>query len=167
MKKIIVMLLALLPMTMFAQAKFGHCNTSEIMQSMPEFSIARGEMEAKAKEYDNEYKLMQDEFARKLDEYQKGESTMAPTKKEEMEAELTQMQQKLQQAAQDYQQQLQQYQQEKMQPLYAKLQNAIQTVGKTGGYVYIMDLSMGLPYISDTLSEDVTTKVKAELSKLK
>ena len=48
-----------------------------------------------------------------------------------------------------------------------KLVNAIKAVGKIGGYVYIMDVSAGIPYISDTLSKDVTADVKAQLNKLK
>ena len=48
-----------------------------------------------------------------------------------------------------------------------KLVNAIKAVGKAGGYVYIMDVSSGIPYISDTLSKDVTAEVKAQLNKLK
>ena len=41
------MLLAFMPMAMMAQtAKFGHIDTQSIMQSMPEFIKARGELEA-------------------------------------------------------------------------------------------------------------------------
>lgn len=54
-----------------------------------------------------------------------------------------------------------------MQPITAKLVKAIQAVGKAGNYVYIMDVTAGIPYISETLSEDVTAKVKAELNKMK
>ena len=54
-----------------------------------------------------------------------------------------------------------------MQPIISKLQNAIKSVGKAGGYVYIMDVSSGIPYISDSLSKDVTAEVKAEMNKLK
>ena len=42
---------------------------------------------------------------------------------------------------------------------------AIKAVGKAGGYVYIMDVTSGIPYISDTLSKDVTAEVKAQLNK--
>jgi len=58
-------------------------------------------------------------------------------------------------------------QQEKMQPITTKLVNAIKAVGKAGGYVYIMDTSAGIPYISTTLSKDVTADVKAQLNKMK
>ena len=47
------------------------------------------------------------------------------------------------------------------------LVEAIKLVGKNGGYVYIMDVSAGIPYISETLSKDVTADVKAQLNKMK
>ena len=52
-----------------------------------------------------------------------------------------------------------------MTPITSRLVDAIKAVGKAGGYVYIMDIASGIPYISDTLSKDVTTEVKAELQK--
>ena len=51
MKKLILMLMLCMPLATFAQ-KFGHVNAQEIMQSMPEFIKARGEVEAAAKQYD-------------------------------------------------------------------------------------------------------------------
>lgn len=164
MKKIILMALLCAPMTMFAQ-KFGHINSQEIMTSMPEFSIAQGEIQAKAKEFENEMTEMQQELQRKAAEFEKVRQTLPQTKQQETETELQGLYTKLQQANQDYQQQLQKLQQEKLQPIQSKLMNAITAVGKTGNYVYIMDLSMGIPYINDALSEDVTAKVKAELKK--
>lgn len=164
MKKFIVALMLLAPMTMFAQ-KFGHMNSQEIIQSMPEYAKANGEVQAKAKEFENEFGEMQQEFQRKAEEYDKAKDTMNPTKQQETEAELSNLYQKLQMANQDYQQKLQQFQQEQMTPIMTKFNNAIQAVGKAGNYVYIMDLSMGIPYINDSLSEDVTTKIKAELKK--
>ena len=124
-------------------------------------------MEAKAKQMENDLKAMQDELQRKSQEYDKNKSTMNATKQQETEAELNTLYQKYQQALQDNQQTLSKEQQEKMQPITTKLVNAIKEVGKTGGYVYIMDVSSGIPYISDTLSKDVTAEVKTQLNKLK
>ena len=55
MKKLILMLMLFMPMATFAQ-KFGHVNAQEVMASMPEFIKARGEVEAQAKQYDNDLK---------------------------------------------------------------------------------------------------------------
>ena len=166
MKKILLMMLMFAPLATFAQ-KFGHINAQEVMSQMPEFIKARGEMEAKAKQFENDLKAMQDELQRKSQDYEKNKSTMTATKQQETENELNGLYQKYQQALQDNQQTLSKEQQEKMQPITTKLVNAIKAVGKAGGYVYIMDVSSGIPYISDTLSKDVTAEVKAQLNKLK
>ena len=170
MKKLVLMLLLFAPLSMFAQTatpKFGHVNAQAIMESLPEFIKARGDLEAQSKQYENDMKAMQDEIQRKSDEYDKNRSTMNETSRTEAENALNQLMQRYQQAYQDNQQALQKAQQEKMQPITTKLLDAIKAVGKAGGYVYIMDLSAGIPYVSDTLSKDVTAEVKAELNKMK
>ena len=50
-----------------------------------------------------------------------------------------------------------------MQAITAKVLDAIKAVGQAGGYIYIMDTVQGIPYISTTLSTDVTKDVKAKL----
>ena len=154
------------PLSLFAQ-KFGHVDSQAIMQGMPEFIKAKGEVEAQTKTYENELQSMQQELQRKSEEYDKNASTMNETKRKETETELQNMYQKIQQTYQDNQQALAKMQQEKIQPITTKLVNAIKNVGTAGGYVYIMDMAAGIPYISQTLSKDVTEEVKAELNKLK
>lgn len=165
MKKLFMMLMLLAPLATFAQQKFGHINAQEVMASMPEFIKVRGEIEATAKQYENDLKAMQDELQRKAQEYDKSKSTMNETKQKETKQTLMDLQQKIQQAYQDNSQALQKAQNEKMAPITQRLVNAIQAVGKAGGYVYIMDTQMGIPYVSETLSKDVTAEVKAELNK--
>lgn len=169
MKKLVLMLLMCVPFAAFAQTtpKFGHVNSQAIMESLPEFIKANGELEAQAKQYENDMKAMWDEIQRKGDEYEKNQSTMNATAKAEAEAALNQLKQKFEQAKQDNYQAYQKAQQEKLQPILTKIMTAIKNVGKNGGYVYIMDISGGIPYISDTLSKDVTEEVKAEINKLK
>ena len=167
MKKIIVMLMLLAPVAVFAQ-KFGHVDTQAIIQSLPEVSKVNGELEALGKQYQNELQAMQDEINRKDEEYQKTKSTMNATKQQETEAAINQLFQKYQQALQDNQQAFQKAQAEKMQPIQEKIMKAIENVAKNGGYVYIMERGVGQPiYISETLSKDVTSDVKAELNKMK
>ena len=108
---------------------------------------------------------MKDEMQRKYEDYEKNKSTMNETKRKETEDSLSQMYQKIQQTAQDNQQALGKLQQDKISPITNKLVEAIKAVGKAGGYVYIMDVTSGIPYISDTLSKDVTAEVKAQLNK--
>ena len=166
MKKIILMLMLFAPLSLFAQ-KFGHIDAQAVLAQMPEAIKANGELQATAKQYENDLKALQDELQRKAQEYDKNKSTMNPTKQAETEKALQDMYQKIQQTYQDNQQAMQKMQQEKLAPITTKLVNAIKNVGKNGGYVYIVDVNSGIPYVSDTLSKDVTAEVKAELNKMK
>ena len=165
MKQLFVMLMLLAPMATFAQ-KFGHVDLQVIQQTMPEISKVNGELEALQKQYTNELQAMYEEIQRKDQAYQQAASTMNETQKKEKETELQGLMDKFQQAQQDNANAFQKAQQEKMQPIQDKIFKAIENVGKAGGYVYIMQVG-SLPYISSTLSTDVTSAVKAELAKLK
>ncbi|MDO4310490.1 MAG: OmpH family outer membrane protein [Prevotella sp.] len=162
MKKLLLMLFMCAPMAVFAQ-KFGHVNAQDIIQVMPEYTKARTEIEALAKQYDDDLKSMQEELTKKSQAYEKEQSTLPENIKQRREQELQEMYQKIQQSYQDNQQALGKAQQEKMQAITTKVVDAIKQVGQAGGYVYIMDIAGGVPYISTTLSTDVTAEVKAKL----
>ena len=162
MKKLFIMMLMLAPMAAFAQ-KFGHVNSQEVIQAMPEFAKARTEIEALTKQYEADLKSMYEELQKKGEAYEKEQATLPANIKERREKELGEMQQKIQQSYQDNQQALAKEQQEKMQAITTKVLDAIKAVGQAGGYVYIMDVTGGIPYISTTLSTDVTAEVKKKL----
>ncbi len=164
MKKLLLMVMLMAPLATFAQ-KFGKVNTQNIMQSLPEISKINGELEATSKQYENELKSMQEELQRQSEAYDKGKSTMNATAQQAKEQELQQLYQKIQQTFQDNQQSLQKAQQEKMQPVIAKVRNAIEAVGKSGGYTYIFE--EGVAVYTGTNVEDVTSKVQAEINKTK
>ena len=153
------------PVATFAQ-KFGHVDTQAIMQSLPEVSRVNGELEALAKQYDNDLQASQTELQRKAEEYDKNKSTMNETKQKETEQSLNDMYTRIQQQYQQNQQDLQKAQQDKLQPIINKVRSAIETVAKTGGYVYIMEVGSVL-YINEAISKDVTADVKAQLAKMK
>lgn len=160
MKKLVLMLMLLAPMTMMAQ-KFGKVNTQTIMQALPDVAKANGELEALQKQKDNELKAMQDELNRKLDEYQKGQSTMNATAKQQKETELQGLNQKIQQAYQDGQQELQKKSNELMQPIVAKVRAAIDAVGKAGNYTYIFE--EGAAIYTGSSVVDVTKEVQSKI----
>lgn len=158
------MLMLMAPLATFAQ-KFGKVNTQTIMQALPEISKINGELEATAKQYENDLKSMQDELQRQNDAYEKSKATMNATAQKQKETELQTLYQKIQQTYQDNQQALQKAQQEKMQPVITKVRTAIENVGKTGGFTYIFE--EGAAIYTGTNVEDVTSKVQAELTKMK
>ena len=146
MKKVILMALLLVPMSIFAQ-KFGHFDSSAIIQLMPEYTTAQTEIQQLQAQYENDLKRMQDELKKKSEEYEKEQD----------------LYNRIQQSYQDNQKSLQETSQQKMQAISDKMLGVIKQIGTEGGYVYIMDVSAGIPYISTTLSTDVTADIKQKL----
>lgn len=162
MKKLFLALMMFAPLAAFAQ-KFGHVNSQEIIQQMPEYNKAKTEMDALTKQYENDLKSMQDELNRKAASYDSTRTTLPENIRQRREQELNELAQRIQQSYQDNQQALAKASQEKMQVITTKVVDAIKQVGQAGNYVYIMDIAGGIPYISTTLSTDVTADVKAKL----
>ena len=145
-----------------AQGKFGHVNTQEIIQAMPEYSKAEQEIKALQEQYEADLKSMYDELQKKGEAFDKEQASLPDNIKQRRQQELQEMQQKIQQSYQDNNQALQKASAEKMQAISSKVLEAVKAVGQAGGYVYIME-NNSLPYISTTLSTDVTAQVKAKL----
>ena len=84
MKKLIICAICALCgfTTANAQQKFGHVNSQEIIQAMPEFSKARTEIEALTKQYEADLKSMYEELQKKGDAYEKEQATLPANIKE-------------------------------------------------------------------------------------
>ena len=164
MKKFIICAIcAFCGLTASAQAKFGHVNSQEIIQAMPGFTTAQADIQKLTQQYEADLKSMQDELQKKAEAFEKEEATLPENIKQRRQQELQDMYQKIQQSYQDNQQALAKEQQDKMQAITTKVLDAIKAVGQAGNYVYIMDMGSGIPYISTTLSTDVTAEVKKKL----
>jgi len=146
-----------------AQAKFGHVNTQEIIQAMPEYNTAKTEIDKLQAQYEADLKSMQDELQKKADAFDKEQATLPDNIKQRRQTELQEMYQKIQQSYQDNQQALKKASSEKMQAITTKVLEAIKAVGQAGDFVIINEINAGIPYISTTLSTDVTAQVKAKL----
>ena len=163
MNKILILIMLLAPMSMLAQ-KFGYVNSGELIQLMPEFAKAQQKIQDLEKTYAAEFNGMRTELEKKGTEFEKLQQDSVPESilKRRYE-ELLQMEQRLQQFGQEVQQKLAVAEQEEMLAIQTKLRDALDAVGRDGGYVCIYDLAGGMPYVSKTLCEDVTMKVRTKL----
>ena len=152
----------LAPVATFAQ-KFGHCDSEAVITAMPEFTAAQNDLQKLSQQYEAELKQMQEELQKKAEAFDKEQETLPENIKQRRQTELQEMYQKIQQSYQDNQQALQKASQEKMQAITAKVLDAIKAIGQTGQFVIINEGNSGIPYISTTLSTDVTAQVKAKL----
>ena len=164
MKKIVIIaLMAVLPFGAFAQ-KFGHINSSDIIPLMSEYKAAQAEMEELVKQYQEELDYMQNEYSKKVDDYMKNRETLPESIRERREQELMESQQKMQQYYNDCEVNKNQKENQLMGAIEDKVLKAIKAVGEEGGYVCIFNIAGGVvPYVSSTLTTDVTEAVKAKL----
>jgi len=163
MKKILfAAFLMLAPLSLMAQ-KFGHFNSAEIVSIMPEYIAAQNELQSLAKQYEDDLKLQQEELQKKSEAFQKEQANLLDNVRQRREAELQDLYQRILQSKQDNELAFQKAQAEKMQAISDKVTTAVKKIGDEGGYVYIMDTTMGVPYISTKLSIDVTADLKKAL----
>ena len=164
MKKIVLIVVAAFAaVTAFAQPKFAHVNTTELVQLCPDTDKARETMTAASNEAQETFNDMQAEWNSKLQAYQSKGSTWTQAIRESKEKELTEIQQRLQEFSQTVQAELQQQQEQLMAPIYEKANNVIQDLAKKGGYIYVFDIST-LLYVDDAQSYDLTPDARKALN---
>ena len=163
LKKIALLLLLVLPMSLFAQ-KFAYFKSESIIPVMPEFAKAQQDIQAQTKQYDEEIKRYQDEFSKKFAAFQQEQKTLPQNILERRQKELQELQEKVMQFQQDAQQQLQKIYADLMAPIYDKMEKAVKTVGKSGAYTMVFDLNRtDIPYIDEVAVKDITNDIKKNL----
>jgi len=144
--------------------KFGHINSDELIQAMPEYDSATKKLENYRKELVNALELMSVELNNKNEAYQKDAKNLSDIVKQTKEQELVDMNKRIQDFQTNAQQQLQNKQTEVFQPIYAKVDKAIKDVGKENGFLYVFDVAKGsLLYFDETKSINVLSLVKTKL----
>ena len=160
MKKIILAILLIAPLTLSAQ-KFGHVNTQELFAQMPEVAKIRLKMDTIQGQYEAQLASMNEEIQKKAQDYQAQAATMADAVKQIREQELQEMQQRIQLFYQTAEQDIQKKQQELLTPVHERMAKAIKAVGEREGYTYIFDSAAMVHIGAD--ATDVMPAVKKEL----
>jgi outer membrane protein len=144
--------------------KFGHINSDELIQSMPEYDSATKKLDNFRKELVNELEIMSVELNNKNEAYQKESKNLSDIVKQTKEQELVDMNKRIQDFQTNAQTQLQNKQTEVFQPIMAKVDQAIKSVGKENGFVYVFDVAKGaVLYFDETKSTNVMPLVKTKL----
>ena len=124
---------------MASAQKYGHVNTAELFQLMPELKGVTARLDSLNKQYEDLLVNMQEEYQKKAQEYEQKAATMTDAMKQIQEEELYTMQQRLQTTYQTAQQDIAQKRQEYVAPVQEKMLKAIQAVGQEKGFTYIFD----------------------------
>ena len=149
--------------SLFAQ-KFGRINTQEIIMAMPETKTMQTNMEAYAKELQDNIETMNVEFNTKLQDFQKNFNTMNDMAKEMKEKDLNDLQARIREFQERAQQEYQKKQNELLAPIIETAKNAIDKISAAGGYLVVFDTSTGsLAYFDEATLTDIAPEVKKEL----
>ena len=162
MKKFIVILCVLLPLSVFSQElKIAYVNVNEVFNMMPELEEAETQFAAFMAQYESEINAMRDEYRLKVEEYMKVQETLAENLKQRREQEIIDLENRIQTTYMVYQEDRDQKQAELMAPIQEKIQIAIQAVGDEQGYTSVQDVR-ALLYVGRS-AIDATELVKAKL----
>ena len=161
MKSLFVAIMLFVGATSFvnAQSKIAHIDTQALAEAMPEMKAAQSQLEKLQRTYDTEIKTLSKEFETKLKQYEvEAESKTAEVNAKRAE-EVQGMQANINAYRQGAMEDLQKKQEDLIAPILEKARTAIQKVGRSQGYQYVLDSSSLL------LAEgkDLLVDVKKEL----
>lgn len=163
LKKIALVILCFAPIAAFAQDKFGHINSQEILMQMPDVATIQKTLADLQTTWENELLKMREEYYAKIKEYQEKQATMPESIKEARQSEIVEIEQRIttfnQQATND----LQNKERELFTPVIEKVRKAIQDVGVENNFTYIFDLSMQSIVYQSPKANDITPLVKKKL----
>ncbi len=164
MKKLIALLLMILPFAgvVSAQdAKIAFVNTTDVINSMPEFSDMKKKMEELNAKYQKELETMQGEFQKKYSAFVAQQDSLTENIKVRRMQEIQDMQQRMDNFVQVAQQDVNKQQQDLIAPIQQKMADAIKAVGSEQGYTYIIDPQVLLYTGPNAI--DATPMVKTKL----
>lgn len=165
MKKITAIALVLftcLSSALFAQDKFGHIHSEQLLMVMPETADADKAIQEYNQLLEAQVQAMYGEYQTKTGEYQANEALMTEIVKEAKIKEIQDLEMRIQQFQQSSQESIQQKRNEVLAPLLEKAQNAINEVAAENDYTYIFDISLG-SIVFGKESHDIMPLVKAKL----
>jgi outer membrane protein len=152
-----------------AQQKFGHINSADLLQSMPEMKTADASFQTYAKQKQTALELMDAERTKKITLYNDKTKALSEANKEtlgkEIEAlvkEIQDMEKRITETQEKSQEELTTKRTELYQPVFKKAEDAVKVVAKEKGFAYVFDVSQpGVVYFDG--GEDLLVAVKAKL----
>jgi len=144
--------------------KFAHINSQQLLLDSPEVKAADGQLETYQNTLLEKGKQMVADFEAEYNKYmtEVNGNTLSPVQRQSKESALTEKQQAIQKYEVEVQQKLALKREELYQPIIAKINAAIDAVGKEGAYTMIFDTATGA-LLHAVETENIIDKVKAKL----
>lgn len=149
--------------TGFAQQKYGHINSGDILDAMPEYKQMNATIEGKKKQYAYQLQRMYEDYQRKTKEVNDYGISMMEAVREERLKEIDSLQQAITGFEGSAQGEVEKLQSKLMKPLNDKYLKVVQAVAKENGYTYIFDLATGVVAYYPENTGDITDLVKKKM----
>ncbi|MBK8721765.1 MAG: OmpH family outer membrane protein [Saprospiraceae bacterium] len=163
MKNIFLLLFTFLSISVFGQQKFGHLNTGNLLELMPESKSANEQLQVFQSQLSARGETMAKMLEDKIVRYNNEAPKMTPNDRQERETVLRKEQEELSAFSQEAKLKMEDKRRTLLQPIIIKIKDAVNAVAKENKYNFIFDVSAGnLLYVND--SEDIISFVKMKLN---
>jgi outer membrane protein len=123
--------------------KYGYVNADKILTEMPEIELANKELEGYVKDMNDYINSKNEEYKKKLADFQQNEKTFNELIKADRQEELNKLAASIKQFQLDAQNTINKKKQELYQSAVSKLKDAIKAVAKENAYRFVIDNSNG------------------------
>ena len=146
-----------------AQQKWGHINSNELLQVMPELKKVQAQITDYSKQLDAQNNSMLTEYQTKRSDLEQNGASMAEAIQQTKIQELKDLEGRIGEFQNSASNKLNTKEIEMLKPVMDKIQAAINTVSKENGYTYILDTSSGAVLYWPEDSYDIMPLVKKQL----
>ncbi|WP_031427053.1 OmpH family outer membrane protein [Flavimarina sp. Hel_I_48] len=146
MKTLVLAIALILGMNGIAQAqdsKIAHIATQELLEQMPAFKSAQGEMQKIQSSYEAEMQTMGQELQKTMERYSREAETKTDEENMSRQQEVEQTRNKIVEYRQTAMQDMQKKESDLLKPVYEKARTTIQKIARDKGYNYVLDSTTG------------------------
>ncbi len=144
--------------------RFGYFSFEQVFHTMPGYAIAKHNMDELRGKYDEETKRVETEFNSKYEEFLDGQRSYAKSILEKRQAELRELMEKNIAFKAEAARLLKKAEKEAYAPLKAKMNAALQQIGKENGFAFILNTdNNATPYLSAEMGVDITETLKEKI----
>lgn len=151
------------PVAAGQQLKFGHFDSGALLKEMPDVKTVENTINDASAKVEAQLTILNEDFKKQLDDYQKKGATMTDAECDAKETELQEMKERIETFVSTSRQDLSRQQQELMAPILQKVLRAVQEVGAEGGFIYIFERQAPLLLATGAKSVDIAQQVRVKL----
>jgi len=145
--------------------KIGYIHSEAIIAQDPDATAAQDQFRQDMGPWENELRLLEEEIATLLNQYQAQQVTLTPDARRSRQRDIVEKQENYQQRLQQIEAAAAQRQQELVQPIMERINEVIQDLRDEGDYTFIFDASAGGLIAADDaydLTDEVVRRLAAQ-----